>query len=408
VLTAHDFVWRQARGHYDLPVYQAANSRAHDFIWPYLLRWPGLTVLRDARLHHARAGALVSRGLHAAYREVFAWNHPDRSRDLAELGVHGFPGAYFYLWPMRRDVMEASRLIASHGPGVVEKLRREHPGRPVTQIALGHGREDFDVSARRTRFRTTRGIPESAPVFGVFGRLTAERRVPQILRAFAAARLWAPDARLLLVGTLDPQLDVPADARALGVAEAVCLIAGAQGIAPGIAVGINDDEFDDAIAACDVAIAMQWPTALETLAPWLRALAARRATIILDLEHQRHVPALDPRIWRLHGPTSDFESGAEAKAITVAIDILDEEHSLRLAMRRLGTDAALRERLGTAGRAYWESAHTLARMTDDYERAINEALAQPVPSPNLPPSLRWDGTTRARALLEPFDLPLPF
>jgi hypothetical protein len=120
------------------------------------------------------------------------------------------------------------------------------------------------------------------------------------------------------------------------------------------------------------------------------------------------VPALDPRVWQRHGPTSDFESGAEAKAITIAIDILDEEHSLRLAMRRLGTDAALRERLGAAGRAYWESAHTLTHMTDDYERAITEALAQPLPSPNLPPSLRWDGTARARALMEPFDLPLPF
>jgi hypothetical protein len=42
-------------GQYDLCVYQTGNSRTHEFIWPYLFRWPGLVVLHDARLHHARA-----------------------------------------------------------------------------------------------------------------------------------------------------------------------------------------------------------------------------------------------------------------------------------------------------------------------------------------------------------------
>src|SRR5262245_63490815 len=58
-LSAHDFVWRQRLDPYDLTVYQLGNSSHHDYEWPYLIKYPGLTVLHDAHLHHARAAALL-------------------------------------------------------------------------------------------------------------------------------------------------------------------------------------------------------------------------------------------------------------------------------------------------------------------------------------------------------------
>ena len=57
--SAHEFVWRHRLDPYDLTVYQLGNSSHHDFLWPYLFRYPGLTVLHDAHLHHARAAALL-------------------------------------------------------------------------------------------------------------------------------------------------------------------------------------------------------------------------------------------------------------------------------------------------------------------------------------------------------------
>ncbi len=76
VQTAHDFPWRHARGQYDLVVYQLGNSSVHDFTWPYMYRWPGLVVLHDTSLHHARAQSLLGRLRLDAYRAEFAWNHP--------------------------------------------------------------------------------------------------------------------------------------------------------------------------------------------------------------------------------------------------------------------------------------------------------------------------------------------
>ena len=56
--------------------------------------------------------------------------------------------------------------------------------------------------------------------------------------------------------------------------------------------------------------------------------------------------------------------------VCVAIEILDEDHSLRLAMRRLATDADLRASLGRAGQPYWQREHSLDAMVEDYERVM--------------------------------------
>src|SRR5688572_5248184 len=206
VLGAHDFLWRHARVPYDLPIYQVGNSWIHGFVWPYLFQYPGLVVLHDARIHHARANALLTQRRASDYRAEFAYNHPGVPADAAELAILGFDGAYYYHWPMRRALMDAARLVASHSRGAVTLLREAHPGRAVEHIRLGHGVPAVDTSAARRNFRARAGIPENALVFGVLGTAAPEKRVAQLIRAFASARQWASDARLLFSGQVDPLL----------------------------------------------------------------------------------------------------------------------------------------------------------------------------------------------------------
>jgi hypothetical protein len=85
----------------------------------------------------------------------------------------------------------------------------------------------------------------------------------------------------------------------------------------------------------------------------------------------------------------------------VAIDILDEDHSLRLAMRRLATDAALRDTLGRAAQAWWTAGHSLAAMTDDYERVMTDAAARPAPRVDLPAHMRNPGDRKLKTLMAP-------
>lgn len=377
VMTAHDFLWRRAKGHYDLAVYQVGNSHLHRFIWPYMFRFPGMPVLHDARIHHARAEALLSVGRIGDYRTEFTWSHPAASPDGAEFAIQGFDTIFFYQWPMLRGVVESARMVAAHSHGVVEQIRHDWPDKPVEYIALGEGPANLDVAAARREFRGAHGLDDATIVFGVHGGLTAEKRVHDVLDAFARVQNRLSGARLLLVGAADPSLDLDGRIKRLGLTGAVCRVAAA-----------SDAEFDRAIAASDVTLNLRWPTAVETSGPWVRGMALGRPTVIVDSAHQAHVPALDPRTWRRHVPVTDLDPHADERAVTVALDMRDLVHSLGLAIRRLGTDAALRDRLGRNARAWWQREHTVDRMVLDYERAFARAVTLPDPVVSLPAHLR--------------------
>jgi glycosyltransferase involved in cell wall biosynthesis len=398
--SAHDFVWRHQQQPYDLTVYQVGNSSHHDYQWPYLFRYPGLTVLHDAHLHHARAAALLRTFRAADYRAEFASNHPDASLDIAELAVAGFDTHLYYTWPMTRLVVRASTLVAVHGIALAERLRAEVPDARVNAIRLGHGTllsvEEAADTSRRARARY--GIAPEAIVFGCYGGLSPDKRLPQVLAAFAATRAYVPTAHLLLAGAVPEHYDLRKDVERHCRADAVTLTGYLA----------SDDAFTESIAASDVALNLRWPTAREVSGPWLRCLAAGKPTIIMDLAHLTDVPTLDPRSWRPNIASGTTPSRASSPApCAVAIDILDEDHSLRLAMRRLGTDPLLRTKLGRAARAYWEHAHSIDAMVEDYRGLLAEAVGRPAAAVRLPPHLLDDGRGTLDRLLEPFGLPVP-
>lgn len=206
VLDAHEFLWRQLRGAYELPVYQVGNSSRHAFLWPYLFRWPGLVVLHDARLHHARGECLLLNKRTADYRAEHIWSHPGTSPDLAELGVHGFSGVYYYQWPMTRAVVDSARLVGVHARGAIAELQAAWPDRQFEYVALGEGRDTPVEPARLAEVRAGWTVPADAVVYGLFGGLTEEKRVDATLAGFAAARPRAPQARLVLAGAPHPDL----------------------------------------------------------------------------------------------------------------------------------------------------------------------------------------------------------
>jgi hypothetical protein len=90
--------------------------------------------------------------------------------------------------------------------------------------------------------------------------------------------------------------------------------------------------------------------------------------------------------------------------------VLDEDHSLTLAVKRLTMDRALRERVASNADEYWRANHTVAHMVADYESVLAElqrsSAARPTPrvydSRELPGHLRPDGLEYTRALLAPF------
>ena len=411
---AHDFPWRHRQRPYDLVVYQFGNSSHHDYAWPYALRYPGLVVLHDTRLHHARAALLLREKRRGDYRQELDWSEPALGPDAAELAAAGFDSRLYYEWPLCRALVERSRLVAVHGEATRRELvERLSDGRdPITggdggyagriaSIRLGHG-EPVSAEQREAARATILGrygIPRDAVVFGVFGGLTPEKRIPQIVAAFRATLPYAPNAHLLLGGAAAAHFPLD-DYRA---AERVTITG-----------YVEEGELTAHIAAADVSLNLRWPTARETSGPWLRALAAGRPTVLLDLLQLVDLPTLDPRTWQPNMSSIDLRSSSvdRGDAVAVAIDVVDEDHSLRLALRRLATDADLRARLGRAGQAYWQREHTLEAAADDYDRVMHRARAtSPVPaSPERPTPAHFApaGDDTLRTLLAPFGIEEPW
>ena len=389
---AHDFVWKQARVPYDLVVYQLGNATCHDYMWAYLTRYPGLVVLHDGQLHQSRARALLASEREDRYRTEFAFDHPDAPPGVVELGVEGILGdSLVYLWPMLRLPVASARLVAVHGAWFADRLRRDYPGAGVESIRMGVGdplRGGGRPEASGTRGRARLGLAPEDIVFTALGGVTPEKRLPQILRALAAIGDAVPAARLVLVGAEASHYDVMRDAEACGVARRV------------VRAGyVEDAGLGDCLAAADVCLCLRWPSGCETSASWLRCLAAGKPTVVTDLPHLGEIPALVTRgAWT----PSRLGAGSDGDPIAVSIDLLDEDRSLAIAMRRLAADAGLRRRLGARARAWWRAHHRIDAMAEDYERVL--ALAAARPAPALPAALLPNGDARTRALLAPFDV----
>jgi glycosyltransferase involved in cell wall biosynthesis len=387
IRSAHDFAPLHRTRPFDLVVYQLGNAGCHDYMWAYLARYPGLVVLHDAQLHQSRAKALLARGRARDLRAEFRFAHPDAPPGVAEWIIAGLGNPGAPIWPFTGVPLAAARAVAVHFPALAADIREAHPGLDVHVIR--HGSPDLLAGVNSQLPTSNSQLPVS---FAAFGLVTPEKRVPQMLRALAAIRGVVPAVRLRLVGDVAPYYDVHGDAAAHGVSDLVEITGWA-----------DDDAFDRAIVDSDVCLCLRWPTNREASGPWLRALAAGKPTIVNDLAHLTDLPTLDPRTWEVQvaatGAADATRVWRREEAIAVAVDVLDEDHSLAIAMRRLALDATLRAELGAAARRHWASGHTVQHMADDYERAIQAAAAAPAhPGRPLPAHVIEDHTGLARRL----------
>ena len=117
--------WKHLQQPYDLMVYELADATPYAFVWPYLVRHPGLVILHDGRLHDSRGGSLLRQVRVDDYRAEFEYNHPQASSDVPRLAHAELLGLTRELWSMRRVVLESSRLLLAPHPWIAEELRQE-------------------------------------------------------------------------------------------------------------------------------------------------------------------------------------------------------------------------------------------------------------------------------------------
>jgi glycosyltransferase involved in cell wall biosynthesis len=326
----------------DLCVYHVGNNpEVHGWIVDALKRTPGIVVLHDFVLHHLVAGLTLARKDVAGYLNAMEREAGLPGRLLA-LGV--VDGCVPPLWstrpedfPLAGDVLDLAR---EHGLIV----HSEH----VRERALATG---FDGPIWRIPMPVWPAPPTTAapidgdPVIGSFGFLNANKRVPQLLEAFAALRVRHPNARLVLVGPEAPGLELERRIASLSLEDAV----ERHGY-------VDEAQFWSLLAACDVAVSLRWPTMGETSAGAIRVLSLAKPLIVSDVDAFRELP--DDVVLKVSPDEREVET-------------------LTAALLALAEDPARRESFSEAARTYAGREHELGHVADLYVAALEEAAGGP-------------------------------
>jgi glycosyltransferase involved in cell wall biosynthesis len=365
IMRSSEFLACHAERPYDLAIYQMGNAPAHAFVYPLLPRVPGLLVLHDLVLHHARALMFLdsqavrayardpasaslrdrARASIAGYEAEISYAYPAQAGRLAETHL-GTVGALLpYAYPLFRIPVESARVTAVHNEFMAEAISEDVPEARVLTIPMAAEAvpvQAEDVAACRERY----GIAPDDFVVGSFGFLTSEKRVETVARAVARAAVHQPRLRLLLVGPVPDNAMLHSLLEKLNV-EKRTVVTGR----------VPFEELPAHMEAADLVVHLRYPTARETSAALLRVLAQGRPTVISDLAHQ-----------------DEFPPDAVVRA-----DVTDEEGEVTRAVLRLAARPDLRQRLRDRARRFVQDRHSPARCREAYESAIEQTAVAPDP-----------------------------
>ena len=320
----------------DVCLYQVGNNPdAHGWIVEALRARPGVVVLHEFVLHHLVAGLTLARRDVATYLQAMEREAGLVGRLLA-LGV--VDRCVPPLWESRPEDFPLAGLVLDEATALVvhshyvERRAREagyegpvsvipHPAwpAPVEPAELGGG-----------------------PVIGCLGHINPEKRIPQLLEAFALVREQVPEARLLLAGPVAPRFDLDARLGRIGLPEGALIREGY----------VDGSRFDALMAACDVCVNLRAPTMGETSGSAIRALSLGKPLVVSDVGWFSELP-----------DSVAAKIAPDEREVDVLAGVLAE----------LCTNASAREAMGRAARELAETEHALGRVADLYTAALEEA-----------------------------------
>jgi len=268
--------------------------------------------------------------------------------------VHTYHGHVLrgYFDPLTTQIFkETERALARHttrliavGPEVRDDLVEIGiaPAEQFSVIRLG-----IDLDARvlnddavRQEYRQLFGIPDDRFVVGWIGRMTAIKRVPDVLTSFKRLLDLGIDATLCLVGDGPDRDEAEQQAKDLGIARHVLSVGYQRDVSPYYAL------FD----------ALVLPSANEgTPVVAIEALAAQR-------------PVVATRVGGVPDVVTEGEDG-----FLVEVGDID---GIANALATLARDPELRRRMGESGRERVLPRYRVERLVDDVDALYRELLSQ--------------------------------
>jgi len=318
----------------DVTLYHVGNDPdAHGWIVDALRRRRGVVALHEIVLHHLIAGITIGRGDGRGYLSAMEREAGVAGRLLA-LGV--LDNLLPLLWeteperfPLAGTILDLADGLIVHSRYVEERARAAGYRGRVWRVPHPAWPEHDVVRASLA----------GDPLVGCFGNLNMNKRIPQLLEAFALLRARRPGARLLLVGAAAERFDLDRRLERLGIGGGALLREGY----------VEEERLWSLMAACDVLVNLRSPTMGETSGAVIRGLSLGKAMLVSDVGWFAELP--DGVALRI--PVDGHEVPTIAAALELAADRASE--------------------LGAAAREYVRREHDLGRAADGYAAALVEA-----------------------------------
>lgn len=277
--------FRVHRWQYDMAMYQMGNSMYHDEIYNAAIWHPGILVLHDYTLHHFMASRTAGRGDFAGYLREMTLERGVEGAQLAWQIKQGAPTPLTTV-PLTARVIGQSAGVLVHSDYARRLIQQRHPTvriRKVPQpIPLPQLR---DTESLRAELR----IPQDAFVVITCGGAIPEKRLGLVAQALDLIRERLPNLIWLKTGSgLTEQPRMPlANHHTQRPPDKVVSQDWVR--ETGYIEGLS--KLNDYLMASNVCINLRHPSAGETSACCLRALAAGVPVVVSNTGWYRELPA---------------------------------------------------------------------------------------------------------------------
>lgn len=275
----------------DLIIYQMGNSPAHDFMAPFLHRYPGLVVLHDLSLHNFYARQALEVNRQGVYMRAFGFGY----------GLEGTSMARRYLQQPTRigypDYL-LSEWLAARSPGTI--VHSQHaatllseccPTARIWALPMPVPLPDsLEVSEARERL----SLETDLYLIVVFGVINQSKKPVAILEALAHLRAEQIPGHVVFIGRENTSFHLTPEIERLHLRSCVTQL------------GFVDDlaEVHQWLAAANVGVSLRTPYWGETSASALRVLASGTPLIVNNIGAFAELP--DPACVKIRPDTSDI------------------------------------------------------------------------------------------------------
>ena len=271
IIRASDFR-RQRRGaKYDVVIYQMGNDIVHKFVYLNLVEYPGVVVLHEPMLHHFMLQMLSAGWDESDYRRELDYSYGVRRDDIeSAVAVDGTEEARFR-YPMIQRVVDSSLGILVHSEHARRAVLGHGPPGRVGRVSHPYVPDPDVENVSRSDARRRLGLDPDEFLVGTFGFVTPAKRIEVILDCIAELSNTAAEARLVVGGGSVPEYSIGSLVAERGLSSRVTV----PGYVPWRDLMLY-------MRACDVAVALRWPTAGETPGGVVRLMGLGTPAIVSD------------------------------------------------------------------------------------------------------------------------------